>query len=555
MPRAWIQITSIIAITLLVYQLSPSAGFMPIDDGALTFKNPLVQEFNLETLKGAFTTYDPELYLPLTVISYQIDYLLGGGSSFPFHITNLLLHILNAVLVLLLVWQLPRHALDKKRWIPFLTAILFAIHPLHTEAVMWVAARKDLLSTAFYIGSLILYCKYRRDPKRTLALGSLALFFLGLLSKVTVVTLPLVLIIIDDLIPSKKRTEDHLLKWAYYIPAAVFLFIGMFGKTLSVYVLSYFETFLLAAKSSVFYLQKIFWPTDFLLFYQQVDPVTLLSPQFAFPITIIILMITLAIASRRYTKLIAFGLLWFGITLLPNLANFSRWNTSVVIFASDRYAYLPSIGIFFIVASAVVIFYNNSRFKHATAGCAIAIFVTMSCITYRQSLLWITPLPILSHTISEEPHTSLAHALIGIVLMTNDNYSDAISHLRTAVEITPKFSDARSHLGLALIKNGQREEGIIELQETINLEPSYMDAHVYLAYGQVVGGEDIKAEETLNFVLDTYPNTAKALHLLGTLEHKRGNLEKAKELYKQSLQANPNSIQVKSVLRRLLENQ
>src|SRR3989344_1194948 len=137
---------------LLTYALSLGNGFAMIDDGLLIFENNLIREISVSTLRTAFTSYDPELYIPLTFVSYQIDYLIGGLHPFIYHLTNLLLHAGSSFLVAACAFLL-----FSDRRIAVIAGMLFAVHPLHSEAVVWAAARKDVLSGFFFLGSLLMY--------------------------------------------------------------------------------------------------------------------------------------------------------------------------------------------------------------------------------------------------------------------------------------------------------------------------------------------------------------------------------------------------------------
>jgi hypothetical protein len=136
-----IVIGAFFAATLLVYGHSIKGEFVRWDDGMLVYENPAIREISPRTLRHIFTTYDPELYIPLTFLSYQIDYQIGGIGATQYHLTNFLFHTFNAILVAWLVFLLSR-----KGWIGIVSGLLFALHPLHTEAIQWVSARKDLLA-------------------------------------------------------------------------------------------------------------------------------------------------------------------------------------------------------------------------------------------------------------------------------------------------------------------------------------------------------------------------------------------------------------------------
>jgi len=150
-------------VALAIYAPSFRNGFAIIDDGLLIFENNLIRTISPRTLWVAFTSYDPELYIPLTLVSYQIDYLIGGYHPLIYHCTNALLHA-GSALFISAIFSL----LGVEKRMAILSGIVFALHPLHVEAVAWAAARKDLLSSFFFLGSLFAYitCIHRQVLKQ-----------------------------------------------------------------------------------------------------------------------------------------------------------------------------------------------------------------------------------------------------------------------------------------------------------------------------------------------------------------------------------------------------
>src|SRR3989344_2802932 len=149
--------TAIVVLCVAVYGFHLSNEFVLLDDGILIFRNPFVAQLTPWSLKMIFTTYDPELYVPLTLFTYQIEHLLFGFTPFFFHLDNLLLHIANALLVLTITYRISHNNLALAAFV----AILFAIHPLHTEAVLWASARKDTLAALFFLLSMDAFLRYR----------------------------------------------------------------------------------------------------------------------------------------------------------------------------------------------------------------------------------------------------------------------------------------------------------------------------------------------------------------------------------------------------------
>lgn len=535
--RQWLQIVFIVCATVLVYMHVPYASFMPIDDGSLTYKNPIVTEYRIgET----FSTYDPELYVPLTLMSYMVDYTVGGEDPAVFHITNLLLHIINALLVFLLTKKLV-----KNPWAPFVAGLVFALHPLHAETVMWIAARKDLLSAAFFLSSILLYIQFRISGRRVPYYLSLALFAFALLAKVVTATLPLVLLLIDDVVQTKQKHHSHH-KLPYAALALAFLLIGILGKTLSFYQITFFQTFLLAGKSAVFYLQKLIIPTDLSIFHQQISPIHIAAPEFSLPLVGLLLLYLIALKGRQINKLISFGILWYGVTLLPNLANFSRLSKESIFFASDRYAYLPSIGL--IILTAYGLSKLHTTYYKLLTGLAIVLLATL---THLQSLTWLAPTPLFAHAITVEPRTHMAHTMLGILAQNNERHTEAITHFRDALELAPTFANAKAHLGLSLIKDGQINRGIFELTETVQHHPEYTHAYEYLAYGYLLQRDSDAARAAIHTLQEFEPENAKSFYLLGLIAQEEGNTEEAKQHIIRALELNPRDLRAKGVLLRL----
>ena len=550
MPRTWIQITALIAITVAVYMNAPQGQFMNIDDNLLIYNNPKVQEFTVANIKEIFSTFDPELYIPFTLLSYQIEYLFVGENPSLFHTTNVILHLLNVLLVFALI-----RFFNKKWFVPFITASLFAIHPINTEAVMWISGRKDLLSAFFFLGSLVLYCRHRLRGDRLSFYGSLGLFVCALLSKIIAVTLPLVTLIIHDIQPTKNESNTSIKLLAFGVPAIVFLGIGMMGKSLAIFVLSYFDVFLMGCKSIYFYLQKLVLPTNLSMVYEQITPISIFSSEFLFPILILVALGVITITSRAFSKILSFGMLWYVITLLPNLGNSVKGVENTLYYASDRYAYLPSIGIFFIAAMGVAWVIDNGtalQKKGITIFCTLVIGL-YAFSTYNYAITWLTPEQNHTRGVELYPESFLSNMMVGMSYIKQEKSKEAIPHLEIAVARKPLYPNPRAHLGLALVKTGEIDRGIAELKKSQRgISRQYSYTYVYLAYAYMVQGQERKAEVTLSNALARYPENPTILRMYGTLEHRKGNLELAEEYFRKSISLDDTSVRAKAALARLL---
>ncbi|MDD4215450.1 MAG: glycosyltransferase family 39 protein, partial [Bacteroidales bacterium] len=188
----WI-IYAILAVTAIMYSRALFNGFASLDDDDYLFDNPFIKHFNFESLKEIFSSFYLGNYHPLTTLTYLFEYHIYGLNPLPFHVLNVLLHLVNVMLVYKL-----SEKLSGQRFTALLVSAFFALHPMHVESVAWISERKDVLYTLFYIASLLAYLKYLKQAnKGRHYLICLSLFVLSLLSKSAAVTLPVLMIAID----------------------------------------------------------------------------------------------------------------------------------------------------------------------------------------------------------------------------------------------------------------------------------------------------------------------------------------------------------------------
>lgn len=343
------QLALIVVLTAILYAPSLLHGFAPIDDAALILENPLITKQSWASLYGIFTSFDPELYLPLTLLTFKTEYFFFGANPLPFHTTNLVLHLFNVILVFCL-----SSSIVKNRNTAALCALLFALHPLHTDTIMWASARKDLLLTVLSLLTLLSYQKYILTKRTAFYYLTIPFLLLALLSKVSAFTLPLIFLLIDYKEGGPKGISMLKNKWSHFALSGAFLFIGLQHKVLTVYHASYFETFLLACKSATHLLQQLIFPFDLSIYESVPLPITLLNVEYLFPVLIAVSLIVITYASKRIYPMVFFCLLFFFFALLPSLASFTAIDTSHLYLGSSRYAYLASIGILMLASMGIV---------------------------------------------------------------------------------------------------------------------------------------------------------------------------------------------------------
>ncbi|MDA0376632.1 MAG: tetratricopeptide repeat protein, partial [bacterium] len=365
---------------------------------------------------------------------------------------------------------------------------------------------------------------------------------------------PFVIILIDDMLPTKDTENKNIRLWAFGIPALVFLGIGVIGKVLAVFVLSYTESILLACKGVYFYLEKILLPTRLSMVYEQITPIGIFQEDFFFPVLILIAIAVISIASRAFGKIVSFCMMWYALTLLPNLGNSIKGIESSIYYASDRYVYIPTIGIFFMVACGVAwaIEHSAKRKQILIATLTVLVVTAYGFAAHNYANLWLTPKGYHERIARLYPESLLPRILIGMVLIQEENNEAALPHFEKAVERKPEYSIPRAHLGLTLVKTGEVDRGITELEKALEINSSRTDSYVYLSYAYMLKGDEQKSRELLEEALEKDPKNPNILQMYGILEYRTGNLKNAERYFRSSIAYDPTSIQAKASLARLL---
>ncbi len=474
------------AAALLIYGQSLKNEFVIWDDDSLVYLNPLTQEMTLKNVWGAFSSYDPELYVPLTIVSFQIEHALVGFNPFFFHLDNLLLHIVAAALVLML---LERLGLERRT--AFVGALLFAIHPINAEAVAWVSARKDVLAAVFSLAALLLYLhplSRARHGSAPLTTGAaplrwvmLLFFLMALLSKPVAIVLPAAFLLIDWLKDGNmKRTcrSDVLVAGALSV---IFLIIGLYGKQQNIGALSLMQTLLLAIKSTVFSLQTFFWPADLSSIYLQTDPISITLMQFWGPlvllliiaIVVLVLLMKKGASSRAPT---IFGVGWYVLFLLPSFSNFVKDD---IYYFSDRYIYLSQIGMIFLLGYGWERLLMKKRpAMNAVIGVFLmAVFGTLAWSAHAQSLLWHDSETLYHDALGKNDRSVVMHYNLAVLEHRRGNRSEALAQYQKALAIDPRYAKALSNLGILYNEEGKTDKALEQLHLAIQADSDLPDPH------------------------------------------------------------------------------
>ncbi len=528
----------VLSLGVLLYGGTLRNEFVELDDTLLITQNPAAQALTWTNVKTVFSSYDPELYIPLTFLSYQIDATLGGLDPFIFHLTNLLLHILNAWLILILAYTLTR-----KRWPALVASLLFLIHPINTEAVLWASGRKDLLSTTFFLLSAILYLLYLRTHGKSFYAGSLAGFLLGLLSKVTVISLAPALFVIDWL-EGKKITRRSLLeKIPFFILAVIFGIVALYGKSGAPH-LSLITRILVAAKSLTFAIGKILVPTGLSPMYGYAGTVTITSSDFLISILIVTMIILAAFVMRHRWKTFAFGTAFIMLTYAPSFSNLIKNGDYYL--TSDRYSYIPSIAIFMLAALGLEKIGQllQKQTSPENAGKFINVFmgillIILAFMTIHQTRIWTDSETLSRYVTQVSPEARLGHMWYGNALRDAGKIDQALAEYETALAAKDD-PQVRYNRALALEATDRIQDATDDYQKAIVLDPAYALAHINLGRLYYTSGKKTEARKEFEAAAASAPDLAMPFFNLGVLDGEEKKFESAAEFYRKALERDPN---------------
>jgi len=516
-------IISLAAVTALTYAPSLRNDFQAHDDTLLITENPTAQGLSIKNIATAFTTFDPELYIPLTLLTYQVEYSLFGLQPFVFHLTNLLLHIGSSILVMLIALRLAQDRSRYPELIAISTGVLFALHPLNTEAVAWAAARKDILSSFFCFASLWAYLQ--NDTGKKWYRWAIALFALGLLSKVSIVVLPVLLLLVEEMRGRRagivKRTAP------FFGLSLLFGIVAMLGKQLQISKLTLFDQALLWCKSVAFYIWKFLWPSGLNIVYDQYTPITLLRAEFYLAVLFIVLVLTLCAMMWKKHKIFSACVLWFLVCLTPSIATF--WKNGIVYYASDRYAYIAIASLCFLSASAV------APYLHRYKVIGKVIVLALVLLTMKQSLTWKDTVATYERAVAYNLRPILPLNNLGTYYFQQDDLEAAKAHYLKALSYEQRIPETLINMGLLHRKLFESQEAMLWFQRSIHLLPTnrtllendlngyYFLGGYYEQFGQVE-----KALEMFETAVLLAPNYPTPQIYLGIMYQKHRRLEQAK---------------------------
>jgi len=348
-PFLWL--AAILGVTVAIYAPSLGFPFYPnLDDGRLILNNPVVIDFPNQ-MGTVFSEFVYGLYHPLTTLSFIADYQLFGTNPLGFRLHNLILHLINVLLVFFFVTRLPTN-----KNVALFAALLFALHPMHMESVIWVSERKDVLFTFFFLLSLLCYLNWHETGKKLWWATATVFFLFSLLSKATAVILPLVLIIVDYIRSGKINWKSIINKWPYFLLSLIFGIVNIKAQQSIDFIQPIADSYSLGqlvtmpVYSFTWYVTQLFAPVG--LSIKHLYP-RIMDGQMAFPYYLGWLwLLLLAVLTYRFRKGRFFlaGMLFYAVSTVLVIKIIPTGNDLV----SDRYSYVPYIGLGLALGSLVI---------------------------------------------------------------------------------------------------------------------------------------------------------------------------------------------------------
>ncbi len=482
---------ALFALTFLLFGRCISYPFINYDDPSYILERPQITAgVTFHGIAWSLTHAHGGNWHPLTSLSHMLDCQLFGLSASGPHFVNILLHSTTSAL---LFWFLLK--LTRTVWCSVFVAILFAIHPLRVESVVWVAERKDVLSGLLFVLTLGSYIAYARTRTVALYIVSVVFFALGLLAKPMLVSVPVILLLIDywmtTSFPPQKSdsrkacpialTRTVIEKLPFILLAAmscIATILAQKGAISSVEALPIADRAGNAALSYFVYLRQIFWPTGLALFYPLGEEgVPLLAAILA--AVSLFTMTIFAFYCRRRAPFVFVGWCWFVIMLLPVIGLVQVGLQS----HADRYSYLPQIGInIMVVWSLARLAQSRPAVRLPVAAVGVLVIFLLITATWRQSYYWRDSEFLWQRSLTVNPRNHFAHAYLADLLLRQDRFEESIGHSEEALRILPTNSDAHNNLALALFRTGHLREAVTHWRQSLEIAPHNRNAEANYAW-------------------------------------------------------------------------
>jgi tetratricopeptide (TPR) repeat protein len=544
-------VVAVVALTAAVYAPVRGYDFVSIDDPIYITQNPHLRAgLTWSAVSGAFTSTYANFWHPLTLLSLMVDVALFGMHAGPLHVTNVLLHLCSSLALFLALLRMTGAP-----WRSAFVTALFALHPLHVESVAWIAERKDVLSTLFWMLTLWAWAGYARAGNRWFYGLALFLFALGLMAKPMLVMLPFTLLLLDvwplgRVALNGDRTTGGRLgalgDWSPLIREKIPFFALAAASGVAAFVvqqrggavadlesLPFLPRVANALVACVTYVVKMFWPSGLSVYYPHPATVAVWPVVGSLAVLVGVSVAVTRLLSRQ--PWLAVGWFWYLVTLLP-VSGLIQVGSHAM---ADRYTYVPLLGLFVMAAWGVPALVGPGRARQWALG-AIATCVVLACAVSARAQVttWKDSVTLWRHALDVMPDNYFAHNALGLVL-SDRSPEEAADHFAAASRLAPDYPHPHNNLGLLLAQQGKMSEAIAQYEEALRYAPDFALAHVNLGNALLKIGRAEPALDHFRTALRLGPRSAVALIGLGNGLMALGRLREATNEFEEALRLDP----------------
>ena len=501
----------LIALSWAVFGQTAGHQFINYDDPLYVLDNTHVRSgLNWANVVWAFTHVHSQNWHPLTTISHMIDCQIFGLNPGAHHLVNVLLHSVAAVLLFVLLAQITDGPNQTGGiWPSAFVAAVFAIHPLRVESVAWIAERKDVLSGAFFMLTLVGYFQWTRKPTLGRYVAMSILFACGLMSKPMLVTTPIVLLLLDYW-PLQRFAKSTTAKLVIEKIPLFALSIGSVVATLWAQNFALGSTEFLPLKwritNAIFsyfeYIRQMFWPVDLIPFYNHPEN-RLELWKLLLSVCVVIALTAIGFIRRRKNPYLLVGWFWYMVMLVPVIGIVQVGLQG----HADRYTYLPQIGLYVAIVWLIRDLTESWRQQKVILGSAAAIILgSLSILSRKQTTHWRDTEALWSYTLTVTPENDVAHAGLAGILFVRGQVDEAIRHYEIALRLRGGNVAAQFGLARALASKQKVDEAISHYQKALSIQPDNTaasnDLGVMFASKGEIGNAIAAWRQTLSFDSD-----------------------------------------------------
>ncbi|MGO9246740.1 MAG: tetratricopeptide repeat protein [Verrucomicrobiia bacterium] len=534
--RPWLLALVLAVVTLAAYQPTWHAGFIWDDDGLIT-GNRMIKDG--DGLRKLWFSTEPRDYYPMTGSLCWLEWRAWGNNATGYHVLNVLLHAVNAMLV----WMILRRLNIPGAW---LAALVFAVHPINVATVAWISEQKNTLSMLFAAVAVLLWLRFCDEGRWRWYGFSLAAFLLALLSKSAVVMLPVVLLGCVWWTRGRVRWKDVWCGLPFFVTSLVLGLITVWFQYHRAMLEnpvrsdSFLARLAIAGWVPWFYLYKALLPLNLTVIYAkwQIDAGHWVS--YLPGALLVVCFLVFWWKRRTWGRPLLFGLGYFVVTLFPVLGFLDQgfYRYSLV---ADHWLYYSIVGVIALAVAAGVELCHRLGQRARSVGvvAGVGVLTVLGAATWGRACVYAGEETLWRDTLKKNPRAWMAHNNLGNVLLREGKTSDAIGHYEQTLRLNPDFAEAHYNLGIALAQTGKIEEAIAHYEQALRIKPDYAAAHINL--GVILRNQGKVPEAIAHYeqALRIKPDDSEAHNDLGVALAQTGKFEEAITHYEQASRIKP----------------